>query len=150
MEQPIAFQPVETRNHLRIPAIIFSILALCSFILGSILLSLIWFNVGVHVTGKDIGAISETRGFAFLFLWPATMLMTWIFSIVALLLGKRWVAASCSLPVALVILYVVWYIVALFLLNISGVLFSVCFFMFDVGAIWLAAWFIKSLPRGSV
>lgn len=150
MDQPIVFQPIETRNHLRIPAIIFSILALCSFILGSILLSLIWFDVGVHVTGKDIGAIGEARAFAFIILWPATMLTTWIFSTVALLLGKRWLVASCSLPVALVIFYAIWYIVAIYLLNISGMLFSACFFMFDVGAIWLAAWFIKSLPRGSV
>src|SRR6516162_4674294 len=103
MSQPLTIQAVNNRSPLRIGQIIFTVLALLSFALGSVLLSLIWFGVGVSVTaaGKDLYAYAEVRTFAFIFIWPATMLAVWIFSTLALVMAKRWLLASLSLPVAI-------------------------------------------------
>ena len=147
MSQPITFQAANNRSPLRIGQIIFTVLALLSFALGSVLLSLVWFGVGVTTTGKDFGAATEGRAFAFILLWPATMLAVWIFSTLALFLAKRWLLASLSLPVAIAILYGIWWFSAMFLLNISGVMFTALFILLNTGAIWLAIWFLKSTSK---
>jgi len=147
MSQPITFQAANSRSPLRIGQIIFTVLALLSFALGSVFLSLVWFGVGVTTTGKDFGAATEGRAFAFILLWPATMLAVWIFSTLALVLAKRWLLASLSLPVAIAILYGIWWFSAMFLLNISGVMFTALFILLNTGAIWLARWFLKSTSR---
>ena len=144
MSQPITFQATNNRSPLRIGQIIFTVLALLSFALGSVLLSLVWFGVGVTTTGKDFGAATEGRAFAFILLWPATMLAVWIFSTLALILAKRWLLASLSLPVAIAILYGIWWFSAMFLLNISGVMFTALFILLNTGAIWLARWFLRN------
>jgi hypothetical protein len=135
---------------LRIGQIFFTVLALLSFALGSVLLSLVWFGVGVTTTGKDFGAAMEGRAFAFMLLWPATMLAVWIFSTLALVLSKRWLLASLSLPVALAIFYGIWWVSAVFLLNISGVMFTALFILLNTGAVWLASWFLKNHVKGNV
>jgi hypothetical protein len=150
MNQLATFQAVNTRGPLRILQIIFTVLALLSFALGSVLLSLVWFGVGMTTTGKDVGAAMEGRVFVFILLWPATMLAVWIFSTLALLLAKRWLLASLSLPVALAILYGIWMVMAWFLLNISGVMFTALFILLNTGAIWLASWFLKKPVKGNV
>ena len=147
MSQPITFQAANNRSPLRIGQIIFTVLALLSFALGSVLLSLVWFGVGVTTTGKDFGAATEGRAFAFILLWPATMLAVWIFSTLALILAKRWLLASLSLPVAIAILYGIWWFSAMFLLNISGVMFTALFILLNTGAIWLAIWFLKNTSK---
>jgi hypothetical protein len=97
----------------------------------------------VTTTGKDVGAATDGRAFAFILLWPATMLAVWIFSTLALILAKRWLLASFSLPVAFAILLGIWWVIAVFLLNISGVMFTALFILLNTGAIWLASWFLK-------
>ena len=101
-------------------------------------------------SGKDFGAEMEGRAFAFILLWPATMLAVWIFSTLALVVSKRWLLASLSLPVAFAILYGIWLFIALFMLNISGVMFTALFIMLNTGAIWLASWFLKKHVKGNV
>lgn len=150
MSQPFTIQAAKNRSPLRIGQIIFTVLALLSFALGSVLLSLIWFGVGVTTTGKDFGALTEVRGFAFILLWPATMLAVWIFSTLALLLSKRWLLASLSLPVAIAIFYAMWWVCAAYMLNISGVMFAALFILLNTGAIWLASWFLKKHVKGNV
>ena len=143
MSQTLPFQGVKNRNPLRIGQITFTVLALLALAVGTIILSLVWFGVGVTATGKDVYADAELRGFVFIVIWPATMLAVWIFSTLAFLLAKRWMLASLALPVAFGILYAIWYVVALFLLNVSGVLFTALFIMLNIGAIWLASWFLR-------
>jgi hypothetical protein len=143
MSQTLPFQGVKNHNPLRIGQITFTVLALLALALGTIILSLVWFGVGVTTTGKDVYADAELRGFVFIVIWPATMLAVWIFSTLAFLLAKRWILASLALPVAFGILYAIWYVVALFLLNVSGVLFTALFIMLNTGAIWLASWFLR-------
>ena len=152
MSQPLTIQAANNRSPLRIGQIIFTVLALLSFALGSVLLSLIWFGVGVTVTtaGKDLYAYAEVRTFAFTIIWPATMLAVWIFSTLAFVLAKRWLLASLSLPVAIAILYGIWWITALFLLNIGDVMFTALFILLNTGAIWLASWFLKQPVRRTV
>ena len=150
MNQLATSQAVNNRDPLRILQIIFTVLTLLSFALGSVLLSLVWFGVGMTTTGKDFGAEMEGRAFAFIFLWPATMLAVWIFSTLALVVSKRWLLASLSLPVAFAILYGIWLFIALFMLNISGVMFAALFIMLNTGAIWLASWFLKKHVKGNV
>ncbi|GAC1302447.1 MAG: hypothetical protein NVSMB27_42470 [Ktedonobacteraceae bacterium] len=150
MNQHATFQPVNTRGLLRVLPKLFTVLALLSFALGSFLLSLVWFSVGMTTTGKDVGSATEVRVFAFILLWPATMLAVWIFSTIALLLAKRWILASLSLPVAIAILYAIWMVIAFFLLNISGVIFAAVFIMLNIGAVWLARWFLKQPVKGTV
>ena len=150
MSQPFTFQAANNRSPLRIGQITFTVLALLSFALGSVLLSLVWFGVGVTTTGKDVGAAMEGRTFAFMLLWPATMLAVWIFSTLALVLAKRWLLASLSLPVAFAILYGIWWFMAVFLLNISGVMFAALFILLNTGAVWLARWFLKKHAKGNV
>src|SRR6266699_1570926 len=152
MSQPFTLQAANNRSPLRIGQIIFTVLALLSFALGSVLLSLVWFGVGVTVTttGEDLYAYTEVRTFVFIVIWPATMLAVWIFSTLALVLAKRWLLASLSLPVAFAILYGIWWIVAVFLLNISGVMFAALFILLNTGAVWLASWFLKKLVKGNV
>lgn len=150
MNQLATFQAVNTRGPVRNLHILFTVLALLSFALGSVLLSLVWFGVGMTTTGKDVGAAMEGRTFAFILLWPATMLAVWIFSTLALLLAKRWLLASLSLPVAFAILYGIWMGVAFFLLNISGVMFAAVFIMLNIGAVWLARWFLKQPVKRTV
>ena len=150
MSQPFTFQAANNRSPLRIGQILFTVLALLSFALGSVLLSLVWFGVGVTTTGKDFGADMEVRTFVFIVIWPATMLAVWIFSTLALVLAKRWLLASLSLPVAFAILYGIWMFMALFMLNISGVMFTALFILLNTGAIWLASWFLKKPVKGNV
>ena len=147
MSQPFTFQAANNHSPWRIGQQIFTALALLAFALGSVLLSLVWFGVGITTTGKDFGAVTEGRAFAFILLWPATMLAVWIFSTLALVLAKRWLLASLSLPVAIAILYGIWWFSAMFLLNISGVMFTALFILLNTGAIWLARWFLRSTSR---
>jgi len=147
MSQPFTFQAVNNRNPLRAGQILFTILALVAFALGSLLLSLLWFGVGVTITGKVPGAEPELRGFVFIIVWPVTMLAVWVMSTVALLLRKRWVLASLSLPASIAILMGVWALVAFFMLNTSGVMFTALFILLNTGAIWLASWLLRSTPR---
>ena len=147
MSQPFTFQAVNNRNPLRIGQVLCTVLALLAFALGSLLLSLLWFGVGVTITGKVPGAEPELRGFVFIIVWPVTMLAVWVMSTVALLLRKRWVLASLSLPASIAILMGVWALVAFFMLNTSGVMFTALFILLNTGAIWLASWFLRSTPR---
>jgi len=147
MSQPFTFQAANNRNPLRAAQLLLPVLALLSFAVGSMLLSLVWFGVGVTIPGKLPGAEIEVRAFAFILLWPVTMLAVWIFSTLALLLAKRWLLASLSLPVALAILFGVWALVAFFMFNTSAVLFTAFFILLNTGTIWLAAWFLRSTPR---
>jgi hypothetical protein len=150
MNQLATFQAVNNRGTFRILQIFFMVLALLSFALGSVLLSLVWFGVGMTTTGKDFAAVMEGRTFAFILLWPATMLAVWIFSTLVLVLAKRWLLASLSLPVAFAILYGIWWVIAVFLLNISGVVFTALFILLNAGAVWLAHWFLKKPIKGNV
>jgi hypothetical protein len=143
MSQPFTFQAANKRSPLRIGQLLFTVLAVLAFACGSLLLSLVWLGVGMTTTGKDFGAATEGRAFAFILLWPATMLAVWIFSTLALILAKRWLLASFSLPVAFAILLGIWWVIAVFLLNLSGVLFTALFILLNTGAIWLASWFLK-------
>ena len=147
MSQPFTFQAANNRSPLRIGQIVFTALALLAFACGSVLLSLVWFGVGMTTTGKDLGAAMEGRAFAFILLWPVTMLVVWVMSTGALLLEKRWVLASLSLPAAFAILLGVWALVAFFMLNTSGVMFTALFILLNTGAIWLASWLLRSTPR---
>jgi hypothetical protein len=52
--------------------------------------------------------------------------------------------------VAFAILYGIWYGMALFLLNISGVMFAAVFIMLNIGAVWLARWFLKQPVKSTV
>ena len=150
MSQPFTFQAANNRSPVRIGQLLFTVLALLAFALGSVLLSLVWFGVGITTTGKDVGAVLEGRTLAFILLWPATMLAVWIFSTLALVLAKRWLLASFSLPVAFVLLYGIWWVSAVFLLHVSGVLFTALFMLLNTGAIWLASWFLKKHVKGNV
>ena len=147
MSQSFTFQAVNNRNPLRIGQVLCTVLALVAFALGSLLLSLCWFGVGVTVTGKVPGAEPELRGFVFIIVWSVTMLAVWVCSTIALLLGKRWVLASLSLPAAFAILLGVWALVAFFMLTTSGVMFTALFILLNTGAIWLASWFLRSTSR---
>ena len=150
MSQPFTFQAANNRSPLRIGQLLFTALALLAFALGSVLLSLVWFGVGVTTTGKDFYADTEIRTFVFIVIWPATMLAVWIFSTLALLLAKRWILASLALPVAIAILYGIWWVVAVYMLNISGVMFTALLILLNTGAIWLASWFLKKHVKGNV
>ena len=150
MSQPYTFKAVNKRSPLRSGQITFTVLALLALALGSILLSLVWFGVGVTTSGKDFYADAEVRTFVFIVIWPATMLAVWIFSTLALVFAKRLLLASLSLPVAFAILYGIWWFMAAFLLNISGVMFTALFILLNTGAIWLASWFLKMQVKGNV
>jgi hypothetical protein len=147
MSQPFTLRAAHNRSFVRIGQVLFTFLALLAFAGGSLLLCLGWFGVGMTITGKQPGADLEARAFLFIFLWPITMLAVWICCTIALLLAKRWILASLSLPVAFAIMLGVWYVVASFLLNTSGVMFAIVFFMLNTGAIWLASWFLRSPSR---
>jgi hypothetical protein len=125
----------------------FTILALLAFATGSLLLSLGWLGIGLHTTGKVVGAEEEARAFLMILILPITILTVWICSTIALLVARRWVLASLSLPVAIAILYGLWWFIAFFMLNISGEAFAALFIMLNTGAIWLAAWFLRSKRR---
>ena len=147
MSQPITLKATNTRSPLRIGQVLFTVLALLAFALGALLLSLIWFGVGsTSPVGKFPGAEASARGFLFIIVWPVTMLVVWVCSTIALLLAKRWVLASVSLPAAFAILLGVWYPVALFLLT-TPVMFTAFFILLTTGAIWLASWFLRSTSR---
>jgi len=147
MSQPFTFQVANNRSPLRIGQLLFTVLALLAFAVGSLLLSLGWSGVGVTITGKLPEAAVEGRAFLWLLLWPVTMLIVWVMSTVALLLGKRWLLASFSLPAAFAVLLGVWALVAFFMLNTSGVMFTAFFILLNTGAIWLARWFLRSTSR---
>ncbi len=148
MSQPFPFQAADNRSPVRVAQLLFTVLALLTFAGGSLLLSLGWFGVGITITdGKLPGAEIEARAFLFMLVWPVTMLIVWICSTIALLLAKRWVLASFTLPTAIAILLGVWWLVAYFLLNISDVMFTAFFILLNTGAIWLASWFLRSAGK---
>ncbi|MGH2497294.1 MAG: hypothetical protein ACRDIV_21550 [Ktedonobacteraceae bacterium] len=148
MSQPITLQTANRRNPLRTGQLIFTVLALLAFVLGSLLLSLGWFGVGATIpAGKVPGAEPEIRAFLFIMVWPITMLIVWICSTIALLLAKRGLLASFALPAALGVLLGVWVLVAFFMLNTSAVMFTAVFILLNTGAIWLASWFLRSTSR---
>src|SRR5260370_37673682 len=121
MSQPFTFQAANSRSPLRIGQIVFTALALLAFACGSVLLSLLWFGVGVTITGKVPGAEPELRGFVFIIVWPVTMLAVWVCSTIALLLAERWVLASLSLPSAIDILMAISSLGACYMRNTAGV-----------------------------
>ena len=83
MSQPGTFQAVNNRHSSRIGQFLFTFLAVVACALGSLLLSLAWFGVGVTP-----GLEAEARGMAVIIVWPVTMLVVWICSSVASLLGE--------------------------------------------------------------
>ena len=139
MSQPFTFRAANYRSSSRNGQMLFTVLALVAFAVGSLLLSLAWFGVGVTP-----GLEAEARGLAFIIVWPVTMLVVWICSTIALLLAKRWVLASLSLPAAFAIMLGVWAPVAFFMLTTSAVLFTAFLILLNTGAIWLASWFLRS------
>ena len=147
MSQPFTLRATNRRSPLRIGQIIFTVLALVVFALGSLYLSLVWFSAGVTTVGKDIDAEASGRGFVFVIVWSVIILAVWIFSTGALLLAKRWVLASISLPVAFAVFYGILYFVARLMLATSGVMFTAFFILLNTGAIWLASWFLRSTSR---
>lgn len=148
MSQPITLRADNHRNFMRTGQVLFTILSIVAFALGALLLIIIWFYTeNATPVGKSISAIPDARGWLFIFVWPATMLVVWICSTIALLLGKRWILASISLPTAFAILYGVWALVAFFLLNSSAVMFTAFFILLTTGAIWLVRWYLRSKPR---
>jgi hypothetical protein len=68
-------------------------------------------------------------------------------NILGLLLAKRWVLASFLLPASIAILLGVWWLVAMFMLTAPALMFTAFFMLLITGAIWLAAWFLKSTSR---
>jgi hypothetical protein len=147
MSQSLPLKATTHRSPLRNGPVLFTILALLAFALGALLLIFLWFAAGsAHPVDKFSDAAASARGLLFIIVWPVTMLVVWICSIMALLLAKRWVLASVSLPAAFVVLYGVWYLVALFLLT-TPVMFTAFFLLLITGAIWLARWFLKSPSR---
>ncbi len=142
MSQPFPYQAVNNRSASRIGQLLFTVLALLACALGSLLLSLAWFGVGVTP-----GLEAEARGMAFIIVWPVTMLIVWICSTIASRLGKRWVVASLSLPVAFAIMMGGWALVAFFMITISAVMFTAMLMLLNTGAIWLASWFLRSTSR---
>jgi CDP-diglyceride synthetase len=146
MSQPFTFHAVNNRSASRIGQVLFTVLALLALVLGSLLLSLAWFGVGVTP-----GLEAEARGMAFIIVWPVTMLVVWICSTIASLLGKRLgkrrIVVSFSLPVAFVIMMGVWALVAFFMITISAMIFTTMLILLNIGAIWLAAWFLRSASR---
>ena len=142
MSQPFTFQAANNRNPVRAGQLLFTVLALLAFALGSLLLSIVWFGAGVAP-----GLEPEARGLLFIMVWPVTMLVVWICSTIALLLAKRRVLASLSLPTAIAILMGVWALVAFFMLNTSAVMFTAFFILLNTGALWLARWFLRSASR---
>ncbi len=147
MCQSLPFQAANHRSPLRIGQIIFTVLTLLTFALGSLLLSLAWWGGGITTSGKVPGADGEGRAFILILIWPVTMLAVWVLSTIALLLAKRWILASLSLPAAFALLYGVWFLVAQFMLTTSGVMFTAVFILLNTGAIWLASWFLRSRSR---
>lgn len=148
MSQPITLQADNHRNSKRTGQVFFTILALVAFILGALLLSIIWFAAeNATPVGKSVSAIPEARALFFIVVWPATMLVVWICSTIALLLGKRLILASVSLPAAFAIMLGVWALVSFFLLNSSAVMFTAIFILLTTGALWLARWYLRSKPR---
>ena len=147
MSQPFTIRAANNRSPLYNGQLLFTILALLAFAVGSLLLSLIWFGVGVTISGKFPGAEADARGFLFIIVWPVTMLAVWICSTIALLLAKRRVLASLSLPAAFAILYGVWALVAFFMLTTSAVMFTAVLILLNTGAIWLVRWFLRSTSR---
>lgn len=144
MSQPITLQATNRRSPSRIGQIIFTVLTLLVLALGSLILSLAWFGVGVTITGP--GA-SELRIFAFESVWPVTMLFVWVLSIGALLLARCWLLACLSLPAAFAIMLGVWYLGAVIMITTTGVMFTAVFILLNTGAIWLATWFLRSKSR---
>jgi hypothetical protein len=142
LSQPSTFQAVNNRSSSRIGQLLFTVLAVVVFAAGSLLLSLAWFGVGVAPALE-----AEAKGFAFIIVWPVTMLIVWICSIIALLLAKRWILASVSFPVAFATMIIVWALVAFFMLNSSAVMFTAFLILLNTGAIWLASWFLRSTSR---
>ena len=147
MSQPFTFQAANNRSPSCTGQRLFTVLALLAFALGSLLLSLGWFGVGITTTGKVPGVEPEIRGFLFIIVWPMTMMVVWVCSTIALLLEERWILVSVSLPATFAILLGVWALVAFFLLNTSGVMFTAVFILLNTGAIWLAALFLRSGSR---
>jgi hypothetical protein len=148
LSQPFTFQAANNRSPVRTTQLIFTVLALLAFALGSLLLILVWFDVGVTIPAdKLLNAEPEIRAFVFIIIWPVTLLVVWICSTIALLLAKHWVLASFSLPVAIAILLGVWWLVAMFMLTASALMFTAFFILLLTAAIWLAAWFVRSTPR---
>jgi hypothetical protein len=148
LSQPFTFQAANNRSPVHTTQLIFTVLALLAFVLGSLLMILVWFGVGVTIpTDKLLNAEPEIRAFVFIIVWPVTLLVVWICSTIALLLAKRWVLASFSLPAAIVILLGVWWLVAMFMLTASALMFTAFFMLLITGAIWLVAWFLRSASR---
>jgi CDP-diglyceride synthetase len=146
MSQPFTYQAANNRRSSRIGQLLFTVLALLACALGSLMLSLAWFGVGVTP-----GLEAEARGMAVIIVWPVTMLVVWICSTIASLLGKRlgkrWVVVSFSLPVAFAIMMGVWALVAFFMITVSAVMFTAMLMLLNTGAIWLAALFLRSRSR---
>ncbi len=142
MSQPGTFQAVNNRHSSRIGQFLFTFLAVVACALGSLLLSLAWFGVGVTP-----GLEAEARGMAVIIVWPVTMLVVWICSSVASLLGKRRVLVFFSFPVALAIMMGVFVLVAFFMVTSSAVVFTAVLMLLNIGAIWLAGRFLRSTFR---
>jgi len=141
---------INNRGTLHILQTIFTVLALVSLAIGSVILSVVWLGNGSFslfgiITGTGIGP--EGKFFTTIFLLLPTLFFVWLLSTVALLIARRWVTAGLALPTAIVVLIGFYLFMVFVMPTVPDLVFVLLLIMLNGGALWLARWFLTSTSR---
>jgi len=150
MSQPSIFPAVTNRSPFRILPLIFTILACVSLAFSSLILSLLWLGDGnlnllgiITATNLDL----EGKFLATIFFSLPTLLLVGLFSTIALLIARRWIAAALAVPIAMAVFISLYLFLVFVMPSAPGVIFVVPLLLLNGGALWLARWFLTRTFR---
>ncbi len=146
MNAIITSQPKTPRNVVRLLQTLCTVLACASLVIGSALISYVWFRMSTY------GTVESTLELTFLmtivYLIP-TLLIAWLFATTALLLARRWMAAGLSLPVVLGVFLALYLFIVFVIPHVPApaVVLVALLVPLNGVALWLARRFLNDTAR---
>ena len=137
MSKSFILPVVNHRGSLPIFSRIFTILAVLSLTLGSLILSTIWLGVGSLMV----------KATATLFVSLPMCLLVGLLSTIALLVARRWVAAALAIPMAIGVFIGLVLFAGNVMPHAPAVIFVVLLLLLNGGALWLARRFLTRTFR---
>ena len=142
MSQFPSSQPVLNMSTSRIISIVFACLSYASFLIGSILICLVWltpmlFGISSYYNQQDSFITT-------IFILIPMLLLFWLLGTISLLTARRWIAAALLLPMSVVLLIGIYLFLTFVSYHVSGgpkIAFVLLFVPLDV-LLFRVAWLL--------